>query len=48
MKKLIRITLFLLAIFGWNDLCLNIITCPHGIYYARHNDDYTVLVRRKV
>ena len=40
--------MFLLAIFGWNDLQAEIIIypVPNGIYYARHNDDYTVLVRQ--
>lgn len=31
--------MFLLAIFGWNDLQAEIIIypVPNGIYYARHN-----------
>lgn len=49
MKILIRITwIFLLAAFGWEDAIAEIVIypVPQGIYYARHNDDYTVRVRQ--
>lgn len=48
MNKLGRITItFLLALTGLG-VQAKIITypVPTGIYYARHNDDYTVKVRQ--
>ena len=47
--KLRRMALISLsALFGWNCVQAEIITypVPMGIYYARHNDDYTVKVRQ--
>ena len=49
MNKLRRMALISLsALFGWNCVQAEIITypVPMGIYYARHNDDYTVKVRQ--
>ena len=49
MNKLKRMALISLsALFGWNCVQAEIITypVPMGIYYARHNDDYTVKVRQ--
>lgn len=49
MKILARlVTVFLVLIVGWSSALAEIVTypVPMGIYYARHNDDYTVKVRQ--
>ena len=49
MNKLKRVIMISLSAFlGWDNVQAEIITysVPMGIYYARHNDDYTVKVRQ--
>lgn len=48
MKKLKRMLLFIMLVMTGVSLKAEIITypVPQGIYYARHNDDYTVRVRQ--
>lgn len=49
MSRLTGFVLFLLlAAFGWQNAQAEIVIypVPMGIYYARHNDDYTVKVRQ--
>ncbi len=49
MKKLVKkVLIIIFLIFGWNGVQAKILayTIPNALYYARHNDDYTVLVRQ--
>ena len=48
MKRLIRLVLFIMLVTAAKSVRAEIITypVPMGIYYARHNDDYTVKVRQ--
>ena len=48
MRKLIRLTLILLFAMIASVVQAEIVTypVPLDIYYARHNDDYTVKVRQ--
>ena len=48
MKKLKRMLLFIMLVMAGVSVKAEIITypVPQGIYYARHNDDYTVRVRQ--
>lgn len=48
MNKLIRIALTFLLVMTTGVIQAEIVIypVPQGIYYARHNDDYTVKVRQ--
>ena len=48
MNKLIRIALTFLLVMTTGGIQAEIVIypVPQGIYYARHNDDYTVKVRQ--
>ena len=49
MNRLIRIALTFLLVMTSGVIQAEIVIypVPQGIYYARHNDDYTVKVRHK-
>ena len=49
MKISLKLIVVFLLLLGWNSILraeILVYPVPQGIYYARHNDDYTVKVRQ--